>query len=116
MDESYFTGCFSTYRTPEEMEDGEDGNMWRYDHLTLEDLDLMRNEIYAEYGLKFKTEKWQQYFSQKPWYKPTYDNVDQFLSHIDKQNIKLIILEKQKMTGKEDQITNKRIIGYAPPG
>jgi hypothetical protein len=119
MDDSYFKGCFSKHRSADEMYDDDDdevGNMWLYDHLTLEDLDLMRNEIYAEYGLKFKTEKWQLYFSQKPWYKPAYDNVDQFLSNIDKQNIKLILLEKQKMAGKEDQITNKRIIGYAPPG
>ncbi|MBC7451691.1 MAG: YARHG domain-containing protein, partial [Cytophagales bacterium] len=46
------------------------------DHVTINDLDLMRNEIYAEYGLIFTSPKWQEYFSTKEWYKPLYTNVD----------------------------------------
>jgi hypothetical protein len=63
--------------------------------LSSEELDLMRNEIFAEYGFIFKSEKWKKYFESKPWYKPQYENVDQFLTEIDKANIKFI-LEYQK--------------------
>lgn len=99
------------------MEETEEvGNLWVSEHLTIEDLDLMRNEIYAEYGLKFKTEKWHQYFSKQGWYKGEYENVDRFLSETDKKNIQLILSVKEKMTGKENSITKKKLIMYAAPG
>lgn len=119
IDENYLKGCFYNYReetSSESDEEDVEGNLWVYDHLSMEDLDLMRNEIFAEYGLKFKNEKWQKYFSMQPWYIPRYDNVDQFLTETDRHNIKLILDVKKRMEGKEKAIVNKRLVMYAPPG
>lgn len=55
-----------------------------------EDLPIIRNEIFAASGYKFKTKKWQDYFSKKIWYTPKYHNVADKLSIIEKRNIKLI--------------------------
>jgi hypothetical protein len=56
-----------------------------------EDLDIMRNEIFASYGYIFKTEKWREYFSKQEWYSQSesYSNAD--LSDIEKQNIEAIL-------------------------
>ena len=43
----------------------------------------MRNEIFAEYGYRFKSEDWSNYFSQKSWYSPRYDDVNDQLTEID---------------------------------
>lgn len=121
INENYLRGCLYNYRVDTDSAENEEeseaeGNLWVYDHLSLEDLDLMRNEIFAEYGLKFKNEKWQKYFSKQPWYEPKYDNVDRFLSEIDKQNIKLILTVKEQMAGKEKAIVNKHLVMYATAG
>ena len=58
---------------------------------TLEQLDIMRNEIFAAHGYKFKTKKWQEYFSKKSWYKPRYDNVDNMLNPIEKKNAEFLL-------------------------
>ncbi|MCR6638223.1 MAG: YARHG domain-containing protein [Sporocytophaga sp.] len=120
MNEDYVRGCYYNYRRDVISEDDEEseseGNLWVYDHLSIEDLDLMRNEIFAEYGLKFKNEKWQKYFSKQSWYAPKYENVDPFLSDIDKQNINFILTLKEKMAGKEKAIINKRLVNYVPAG
>lgn len=72
-------------------------NSKQLDTFTVEELGEIRNEIFAAHGYKFKTEKWQKYFTDKEWYKPDFDNVDQFLTVIEKQNIETIIkLEKNK--------------------
>ncbi|MEK6782182.1 MAG: YARHG domain-containing protein [Bacteroidota bacterium] len=59
--------------------------------VSMEELDIMRNEIFAEYGFIFKSSKWKTYFESQPWYKPQYSNVDQFLTETDKANIKFIL-------------------------
>ena len=105
INEDYFKGCFGKMMTESEMNDTT--NIWLSEHLTLDDLDVMVNEIYAELGLKFKTEKWKDYFSQFDWYKPQYDNVDNKLSKIDKKNIETIIKEKLRMKGKENDYVKK---------
>ena len=58
---------------------------------TKTDLKLMRNEIFARYGLKFIAGgEMDQYFKKQDWYRAQYDNVDQFLTNIEKENIRLI--------------------------
>ena len=58
---------------------------------TKADLKLMRNEIFARYGLKFTAGgEMDQYFKKYDWYHAQYDNVDQFLTDIEKENINLI--------------------------
>ena len=57
----------------------------------------MRNEIYAGHGYIFKNKKLSEHFSQQKWYSPEKENVDDYLSDIEKANINLILkIEKNK--------------------
>lgn len=58
--------------------------------LTKWDLKVMRNEIYARHGYIFKTQEMITYFNSQSWYNPRYNNVDEWLSAIEKKNIKFI--------------------------
>lgn len=61
--------------------------------LTMEQLRLARNEIYARHGRKFKTKELQDYFNSKSWYVGTIDSdsfKDSYLNIYEKENIKLI--------------------------
>ncbi len=56
------------------------------------ELQIMRNEIFARYGYRFKEGgKMAQHFSTKRWYKAQHDSVRQFFTELEKQNIALII-------------------------
>ncbi|MCV9388438.1 YARHG domain-containing protein [Reichenbachiella ulvae] len=64
---------------------------------SLDDLRIIRNEIFARKGYRFKSDDLVKYFSGFDWYEPKYDNVDSLLSDLDKQNIQNIVeLEKEK--------------------
>ncbi len=54
-------------------------------------LRLMRNEIFARYGYIFKSDDLKEYFSKKIWYAPEHETVDHLLTEIDKGNIKRIL-------------------------
>jgi hypothetical protein len=55
------------------------------------DLKLMRNEIFARYGLKFTAGgEMDRHFRMQNRYQAQYDNVDQFLTDIERENIRLI--------------------------
>ncbi len=58
--------------------------------LNLEDIAVLRNGIYAKHGYKFKKEKYKNYFQKISWYKPEYDDVEQKLFTIDRDNIEKI--------------------------
>jgi len=63
--------------------------------LSKKELQIMRNEIFARYGYKFKTGgKMNKHFSKKSWYKAQNTNVDNFLTKIEKANI--TFLKKQE--------------------
>lgn len=55
-----------------------------------EDLKIMRNEIFARHGYIFKTAEMKSYFNNQNWYVPSYENVTNLLSEIEKKNITLI--------------------------
>lgn len=55
-----------------------------------EELEAMKNEIYAAHGLKFKEEKWDAYFSGQAWYKSERENVDAYLNMVEKKNIQIL--------------------------
>ena len=116
INEDHFKGCFARYFNDEERKQNENANMFRSDHLSIEDLDIMRNEIFAEYGYIFKNEEWYTYFSGKPWYKPSFENVDDQLTEIDKANIEIILEVKKSMEGHEQEFTNKRPIEFSAAG
>ncbi|MEM7370561.1 MAG: YARHG domain-containing protein [Bacteroidota bacterium] len=59
--------------------------------LELEDIRIMRNEIFARYGYIFREGgEMESYFKQQAWYKPAHKNVDDFLTELEKKNIRLI--------------------------
>lgn len=71
----------SDYRTLTESE---------IDNLTLQQLRLARNEIYARHGYIFKSKDLQSYFSQKTWYSPDSSFDESTLSAVEKYNVALI--------------------------
>jgi hypothetical protein len=64
------------------VEDVENLNGW--------ELKIMRNEIYARHGYIFKTAEMKEYFKTQRWYEPKYENVDDMITKVEKENIKLI--------------------------
>lgn len=54
------------------------------------ELRIMRNEIFARYGYKFKTDEMKSYFESQDWYSGLYDNVNDKLTDLEKLNIQLI--------------------------
>jgi hypothetical protein len=59
--------------------------------LSLHELRLLRNEIYARHGRIFKTMWLQQYFGGQEWYDPKEDFKDEEISGSDKTNIETIV-------------------------
>jgi hypothetical protein len=100
ISDEYFNGC--RYEgIPYEDKAYEKTNIVVITGLSVDDLDVMRNEIFAEYGFIFKSPKWKQYFEKQPWYKPRFDNVDDQLTEIDKYNIKFILDYQRQFQNKK---------------
>jgi len=59
--------------------------------LSLHELRLLRNEIYARHGRMFRAEWLQQYFYTQPWYTPNENFQDDQLSGNDKLNVETIV-------------------------
>ncbi|MDR0681613.1 MAG: YARHG domain-containing protein, partial [Dysgonamonadaceae bacterium] len=64
-------------------------------YISPRELRLIRNEIYARYGYQFKDSVLQTYFEKQDWYKPLYDNVEEYITPLERANIKFI-LKKEK--------------------
>jgi len=83
-EEIYLPGIFSQAST----------ELLKYDSLKLlssKELKIMRNEIFARYDYKFKLDgEMDKYFSKEKSYHRIYDNVDKWLTEIEKKNIILI--------------------------
>lgn len=110
IDESYFEVCLSNHYESKE------GNVEVFSHYSLEDLDVMRNEIFAEYGLIFKSEKWQQYFKQKSWFKGRLDNVNHLLSDIDKRNLEVILKRRKELEKNEEKFRQRSVSNFYAAG
>ncbi len=59
--------------------------------LSLHELRLLRNEIYARHGRIFRTDWLSQYFWNQPWYTPDENFKDEELSANDKLNVETIV-------------------------
>jgi hypothetical protein len=59
--------------------------------LSLHELRLLRNEVYARHGRMFHADWLQQYFSNQPWYSPDENFKDEELSGNDKVNVETIV-------------------------
>jgi hypothetical protein len=66
-------------------------------NLTLQQLRLARNEIYARHGYIFKSEDLQSYFSQKTWYSPDPSFDGSTLSEVEKYNVQLILSRERSL-------------------
>ena len=53
--------------------------------------DMMRNEIFADHGLIFKSEKWSTYFENIDWYDARYEDVNHLLTELELENIRRIL-------------------------
>jgi YARHG domain len=74
--------------------------------LSLHELRLLRNEIYARHGRVFKTLWLQQYFGGQMWYDPNENFKDEEMSGPDKTNVETIVAYENKL---HDQLSTKPI-------
>lgn len=58
--------------------------------IPVEELDNMRNEIYARHGYSFANKQVLKYFQSEPWYMPCSTHVEAQLTSIEKTNIQRI--------------------------
>ena len=73
----------------------------------LNELRLLRNEIFARHGREFSSKDLQDYFSKKKWYKVNPDYSDGDLSGADKKNIQTILkFEKEIKEARQDYASN----------
>lgn len=74
--------------------------------LSLHELRLLRNEIYARHGRVFQTLWLQQYFGGQSWYDYNSDFKDEELTGYDKTNVETIVAYEKKL---HDQLSTKLI-------
>ena len=74
--------------------------------LSLHELRLLRNEIYARHGRVFKTLWLQQYFGGQAWYDPNEEFKDEELTGADKTNVETIVAYENKL---HNQLSTKPI-------
>ncbi len=63
---------------------------------TVNQLKIMRNEIFARHGYVFKTTEMNEYFSKQDWYKPVGGNIGEKMNEIEKLNVQLIKRYEEK--------------------
>ena len=68
--------------------------------LSMMELRMIRNEIWARRGLTFKTPGVRQYFEWRDWYKPLKDQSKVKLSEIEQQNVNLILAQEANLREK----------------
>jgi len=74
--------------------------------LSLHELRLLRNEIYARHGRMFRAEWLQQYFYSQPWYAPDENFKDESLSGHNKLNVETIVKYENRI---HDELSTKPI-------
>jgi len=74
--------------------------------LSLHELRLLRNEIYARHGRAFRAPWLQQYFWSQPWYEQKEDFSDEQVSGTDKTNVETIVKYENRM---HDELGKKPI-------
>lgn len=59
--------------------------------LSRKEQDIMKNEIFADYGYEFDIDRWRKFFKEKDWYEPEKEKVYDDMHIIDKMNLKRIV-------------------------
>jgi hypothetical protein len=83
-------------------------NLEQINNLSLNELRILRNTIYAKYGYKFVSDDLTNHFSQFSWYKGNEISVENTLTSMDWKNIRLIKLLEDYYPTKIDYIFNFR--------
>ena len=65
--------------------------------LSLNELRLLRNEVYARHGRQFQAPWLSQYFFSQPWYQPDDNFKDEELTGADKTNVETIVAYEKKI-------------------
>ena len=81
------------------------------DEYSLEEVSLLKNSIFAQYGRKFSADWLQKYFNSRPWYKPG-NYKPELLTEIDKKNAKLLSDFQTKLA----ETRKRRFLQYDPVG
>lgn len=55
------------------------------------DLEILKNSIYARHGYSFKKPTFRYFFEATDWYIPAFDNVDDELTEIEKENLEILV-------------------------
>jgi hypothetical protein len=78
-----FFGPLEFSGDPQEQRDG----VYKSPKYVVDEVSLLRNEIFARHGYMFKTPKYIDYFQKQPWYRknPKYSDTD--LNYIEKRNV-----------------------------
>jgi hypothetical protein len=74
--------------------------------VSLHDLRLLRNEVFARHGRRFTTAWLGQYFQNYPWYKPRADFDIKELSDVERANIAVIT---QREAAMHDELSTKEL-------
>ena len=74
--------------------------------LSLNELRLLRNEVYARHGRQFQAPWLSQYFFSQTWYQPNENFKDEELSGTDKQNVETIVAYEKKI---HDELGSKPV-------
>lgn len=79
--------------------------------LNQDQLRVLRNTIFAQFGYTFKSEDLKKHFSQFNWYSPKSNNVDSQLSSLDLINIKRIHKFENSAINSETIISMNDLVG-----
>jgi hypothetical protein len=79
-----------------------------------DELRIIRNTIFAKYGFIFGSEDLKKHFEQFTWYQATRTNVDEYLTDIDRENIKTIQSVENNISVQENN-SNQPAIETAKP-
>jgi hypothetical protein len=84
--------------------------------VSIADLRLLRNEVYARHGRPFRMDWLAQHFRMYPWYKPRAEYTDAELSPVERANIALITAREQRMHESlaTDELTVSDVRGLRP--
>jgi YARHG domain len=74
--------------------------------LSLHELRLLRNEVYARHGRQFQAPWLSQYFFGQPWYQPNDSFKDEDLTGSDKLNVETIVAYENKL---HDDLSRKPV-------
>lgn len=75
--------------------------------LSIDEIRLLTNEIFARNGYKFENGRFQNFFEEKSWYKSKNDNKSVVFNEIEKKNIKLFQDKTKELKNSQQELVNQ---------